>query len=63
MDQLPALSNLDLSNQVSVTVARKALDVQQQEGAAVVQMLQTAADIQPSSHHPVPSQNGLDLYA
>jgi hypothetical protein len=62
MDQLPALSNLDLSNQVSVTVARKALDAEQEQGVAVVQMLKAAADVQ-SSDRAASNQHGLDLYA
>lgn len=38
-----ALSNVDLSNAVSVAVARKTLDTQQFQGQAMVQMIRDAA--------------------
>jgi len=63
MDQIPALSTLDLSSQISVKVARKALDAQKEEGAAIVQLIQSAAKVQSETQPGSSGSAGLDLYA
>jgi hypothetical protein len=57
MESVSAVRNLDISNQVSVQVAKKALDVQKDQGRAMIDLLRDAAKVGGS-------QTGrLDLYA
>ena len=58
MDQIPDLTSVDLASQVSVKVARKALDAQKQQGEAAIQLLQAAAKVQADS-----ASGGLDIQA
>jgi len=45
MESMAAVRNLDLSNQVSVQVAKKAMDVQKDQGRAAVELLRQAASV------------------
>ena len=64
MSSIPALSNVDLSNQVSVAVARKTLDAQQQQGQAVVDLLKAAAANERSEVAGSKGDSGgVDVYA
>jgi hypothetical protein len=59
MESMAAIRNLDLSNQVSVQVAKKAMDVQKDQGKAAVELLRQAAQVGKS-----PVVNGrLDVLA
>lgn len=50
-------AKVDLSNQVSVVVAKKAMDLQKQQGEAALQLLQAATEAQAD-------QDGhIDVYA
>jgi hypothetical protein len=55
-----AISNATVQNKVDVAVAKKTLDVQKEQGQAIVQMLDAAKDVGKST---AGSVNGLDLYA
>lgn len=57
-----SLSNAQLQSSVDIAVAKKSMDVQKQQGAAIVQMLDAAKDVgrTDSSNAGV---KGLDLYA
>ncbi len=57
MESLPAVSNLDLSNQVSVQVAKKAMQVQKDQGDAAIELLRQAAKVTAST------QGRVDTYA
>ena len=61
MDPVSAVSNLDVSNQISVLVAKKSLDEQSQEGAAAIALLQQAAQVQEQTQRPASGR--LDVYA
>jgi hypothetical protein len=59
MDEVSSVTNVDLSNQVSVLVAKKAMDVDKEQAQALVDMIRQATP-------PAPRQDGqgrLDLYA
>jgi hypothetical protein len=57
MDSISAMQGLDLSNQVSVAVAKKAMDSQKDEGEAMVELIRQAAQTQPTA------DGHIDLYA
>jgi hypothetical protein len=59
MNQIPGIQGLDLQNQVSVTVAKKSLDSERDEGAAMVELLQQAAQTAPQAK---PSDGHIDVY-
>jgi hypothetical protein len=63
MSSIPALSNLDLSNQVSVLVAKKAMDAQRQQGEAAIQLLKAASESAPSEQGAADDSGGVDVYA
>jgi hypothetical protein len=56
-----SLSQAQLQSDVGTAVAKKTMDVQKQQGAAIVQMLDAAQDVAKSSTNA--GVNGLDLYA
>lgn len=54
------LSNAKLGQQIQTAVLKKSLDAAKQQGAAAVQLIETAAKI--SDQAPAPSSNGrLDV--
>jgi hypothetical protein len=57
-----SLSNVQLQSSIDVAVTKKTLDIQKQQGAAIVQMLDSAKDVGKSSSTNAGVQ-GLDLYA
>lgn len=62
MSEASIVQGVDLSSQVSVAVARKALDVARQQGASEVKMIQAAAQAAKSAGGA--TANGrLDVYA
>jgi hypothetical protein len=63
ISSLSALNNLDLSNQVSVVVARKTLDAEQQQGDAAIQLLKAAAENESAVGRSADDSRGLDVYA
>lgn len=60
MDTLSGVGNVDLSNQVSVLVAKKAMDMQKQQGDAALKLLESASQVQ--SEEAQASDGGLDVY-
>jgi len=60
IDAAMAINRAELDSKVSILVARKALDVQQQQGDAMVGLIKAAAETGQSGGN---GQNGLDLYA
>ncbi len=60
MDATSGVGGVDLSNKISVAVARKALDMQKQEGASVLKLLESASKVQ--SEEAQSSDGGLDVY-
>lgn len=63
MEDMIALSSslhaAKLESQVSIAVARKALDMQEEHGAAMIELLQAAANAGQTAS----GGDGLDLYA
>jgi hypothetical protein len=62
MDATSGVGQLDLSNQISVAVARKAMDSQKQEGQAVIQLLESATKVQSGEAHGSSKAGGVDVY-
>lgn len=60
MDAIPGVGQLDLSNKISVAVAKKAMDMQKQEGASVLKLLESATNVQ--AEEAPASDGGLDVY-
>jgi Putative motility protein len=56
-----SLSQAQVQSSIDIAVAKKSMDVQKQQGAAIVQMLDAAQDIAKSNTNA--GVNGLDLYA
>lgn len=56
MDDLSAITQVDLSSQVSVLVAKKAMDSQREQGEALVDLIRQAMP-------PAPHDGRLDTYA
>ena len=48
MESTPGIGKVDLSSQISVMVARKALDMQKQQGDAALELLKAASEVQDS---------------
>jgi len=46
MESTPGIGKVDLSSQISVMVARKALDMQKQQGDAALELLKAASDVE-----------------
>jgi hypothetical protein len=65
ISSVPALNNLDLSNQISVVVARKTLDAQQEQGDAAIQLLKAAAENESADVRGTSGDGsrGVDVYA
>ena len=64
MSSTPGISNIDLSNQISVAVAKKALDAQPQQGQAALELLKAASETEsPEPKGSVDDSGGLDVYA
>ncbi len=61
MEATPGVGGVDLSNQVSVIVARKAMDMQKQQGEAFLKLLESASQVQ-SEEVPATQDGGLDVY-
>lgn len=61
MDSIPGVGKLDLSNQISVAVAKKAMDMQRQEGQAALKLLESAAAVQ-SQEAQASEDGGMDVY-
>jgi hypothetical protein len=59
MESTPGIRNLDLSNQISVQVAKKAMDVQRAQGLAAIELVKQAAD----AGKPRTSDGRVDTYA
>lgn len=55
-----AIAQARTKNEVDVAVAKKALDTQRQQGAAVVEMLKSAAD---TANTAAKTAGGLDITA
>lgn len=55
-----AAQDASTSNQVSMTVLKKTMDVQQEEGAQIVQMIHNAGNAQQGGRTP---SGGIDVYA
>lgn len=60
MDAIPGVGQVDLSSQISVAVARKAMDAQKQEGQAAIQMLESASKVQSQEAH-ASKDGGIDV--
>lgn len=56
------MNHLDLSNQVSVLVAKKAMDMARQQGEAALELLQSASEFQASEGESASDDAGLDVY-
>jgi len=59
MDDVASIGSVDLSNQVSILVAKKAMDADKEEGQALVDLIRQATP-------PAPQQAGpghVDVYA
>lgn len=64
MSALSAVEGVDLSSAVSVAVARKALDSQEQQGEAAVELLKRAAEVGEQARAQVAqNRGGVDVYA
>lgn len=68
MSATAAIENVDLSSNVSVAVARKALDTQQQQGDAAVSLLQQAVELSDelgdqARAEAARGRGGVDVYA
>lgn len=67
LESLTAVSRADLTNRIDVAVAAKALDVERQQGEAVVRLIEDAAAGTDTGKSGGGCQNGcggsLDLYA
>ena len=61
MDATSGVSGVDLSNQISVAVARKAMDAQKKDGQAVLQLLDSATKTQSQTSHATKA-GGIDVY-
>jgi hypothetical protein len=59
MDPIAAVSQADTPSQISIRVARVALDAEQQQGAAAIELLRQAAQLQAQTLH---EQGRLDVY-
>ncbi len=58
MDEITSAQSADLSNQVSIAMARKAMDSEKEQGDAMVDLIRQAAQTQPR-----PVDGHIDLYA
>ena len=59
MDEVLAARAADLSNQVSIAIAKKAMDADKEQGDAMVELIRRAMPQAPQGGH----QGNLDLYA
>lgn len=59
LDEILAIEHARLDSQIGTRVARKVLDTQQEQGEAMVQLIQAAAEVQDAAQ----AGGGLDLYA
>lgn len=64
MSALSAAEGVDVANAVSVAVARKALDSQEQQGEAAVELLRAAAEVgERARAQAAQGRGGVDVYA
>jgi len=68
MSATSAIEHVDLSSNVSVAVARKALDTQRQQGDAAVSLLEQAVELSDklgnqARAEAAQSRGGVDVYA
>jgi len=61
MESTPGIGKVDLSSQISVMVARKALDMQKQQGDAALELLKAASEVQ-DSHGEFAGDGQVDVY-
>ena len=61
MDPVSGIGQVELSSQVSIAVVRKAMDSQQEEAAALIEMIKQAGDA--GSSDGASSDGHIDVYA